>query len=208
MAASLGLDVPTRRAVDAGVAQALIAIQEAASNPSNLPGVTARVADGWQGIDGMFGDGAAMRSKYLVRAAAAMVGLYGNDTVEAYYPVGNKDEAGQPLDGAKHDYAIRFAKDEMPRANAFWSITMYSLPDQLMVANSIDRYSIGDRTKLRHGKDGSLTIYIQHESPGANRESNWLPAPDGPFSLQLRMYLPKPEALEPLYLPPAVKITR
>ncbi|TNF64237.1 MAG: DUF1214 domain-containing protein, partial [Deltaproteobacteria bacterium] len=87
-------------------------------------------------------------------------------------------------------------------------MTMYSLPDQLMVANPIDRYSIGDRNKLRYGKDGSLTIYIQRESPGQKKESNWLPAPDGPFSLQFRMYLPKPAALDPLYLPPPLRIAK
>jgi hypothetical protein len=74
-----------------------------------------------------------------------------------------------------------------------------------MVANPIHRYSIGDRSKLRYGKDGSLTIYVQHESPGKKQASNWLPAPDGPFSLQFRMYLPKPEAFDPLYLPPPVR---
>jgi hypothetical protein len=208
MAASLGLDPPTRQAVDVGVRQALVAITEAASDSSKLDGITARADQGWQGVDGMFGNGPAMRSKYLVRAVAAMVGLYGNDTIEAYYPATNTDGSGGPLDGSKHDYTIRFEKDEMPQVEAFWSMTMYSLPDQLMVANPIDRYSIGDRTKLRYGKDGSLTLYIQHESPGIKRESNWLPAPDGPFSLQFRMYLPKPEALDPLYLPPPVEATR
>jgi hypothetical protein len=74
-----------------------------------------------------------------------------------------------------------------------------------MVANPINRYSIGDRSKLLYAEDGSLTIYIQHESPGKQKARNWLPAPNGPFSLQFRMYLPKPEALDPLYLPPPVR---
>lgn len=207
-AASLSLDPSTRAAVDAGIGQALVAIHEAAANPSTLPGVTARTENGWQGLVGIFGDGAAMRSKYLARAVAAMVGLYGNDAVEAYYPIGNADGSGRPLDGSKHDYAIRFEKDQLPQVDAFWSMTMYSLPDQLMVANPIKRYSIGDRSKLRYGNDGSLAIYIQHESPGKKLESNWLPAPSGPFSLQFRMYLPKPDALSPLYLPPAVNSVR
>jgi hypothetical protein len=206
--ASLSLDAPTRGAVDAGVGQGIVALHAAAADPSALPGVTARVDHGWQGVDGIFGGGSAMRSKYLARAAAAMIGLYGNDTVEAYYPIASSDGAGRPLDGAKHDYKIHFEKGEMPQVDAFWSMTMYSLPDQLMVANPIGRYSIGDRSKLRYAKDGTLTIYVQHESPGKNLESNWLPAPDGPFSLQFRMYLPKPEALDPLYLPPAVEAVR
>jgi len=207
-AASLSLDPPTRAAVDAGAGQGLIKIHEAAANPSSLPGVTARAEHGWQGVVGMFGDGTEMRSKYLARAAAAMIGLYGNDAVEAYYPMGSSDGSGRRLDGSKHDYVIRFEEDQMPQVDAFWSMTMYSLPDQLMVANPIARYSIGDRSKLRHGKGGSLTIYIQHEPPGNELESNWLPAPNGPFSLQFRMYLPKPEALDPPYLPPPVKSVR
>ncbi len=207
-AASLGLDPSTRRAVDAGVGAGLVAITRAASDPSIIPGVTSRVQDGWQGIDGLFGDGEAMRSKYLARAVAAMGGLYGNDTVEAYYPVGAADGAGEPLDGSIHEYRIHFEEGQLPPVDGFWSMTMYSLPDQLMVQNPIDRYSIGDRSALRYGKDGSLTIYIQHDSPEKTDESNWLPAPAGPFSVQLRMYLPKPEALRPLYLPPPIEATR
>jgi hypothetical protein len=168
--------------------------------------VTARADHGWQGVDGIFGSRAMMRGKYLARAVAAMTGLYGNDTLEAYYPVGGRDDSGAPLDGSKHKYTMRFEKAEMPQVDAFWSMTMYSLPDQLMVPNTIERYSIGDRSKLRYGGDGSLTIYIQNESPGKKLESNWLPAPSGPFSLQLRMYLPKPDALDPLYLPPPVRV--
>jgi hypothetical protein len=157
-------------------------------------------------MNGVFGPGSKMRSNYLVRAFAAMFGLYGNDAAEAYYPVGVSDGAGRALDGSKHRYLMRFDEDELPQVDAFWSMTMYGLPDQLMVENPIGRYSIGDRSELRYGKDGSLTIYIQHDSPGKTKASNWLPAPDGPFSLQFRMYLPKPAALEPLYLPPAVRV--
>jgi hypothetical protein len=204
-AASMTLAPGVRDAVEAGIGQALIAIQRAAGDLSAVEGVRVASKNGWQGADGVFGDGAEMRQKYLVRAAAAMGGLYGNDAIEAYYPAGNLDSDGEPLDASKRRYTMRFEKSEMPRVDAFWSMTMYSLPDQLMVENSIGRYSIGDRSKLRYGKDGSLTIYIQHEPPGESLQSNWLPAPNGPFSLQFRMYLPKPEALDPLYLPPAVR---
>jgi hypothetical protein len=206
ISASLSLSPELRVAIDAGVGQAIMTIEVELQDPSKLEGVRVRVDHGWQGIDGLFGNGQAMRTKYLVRAMAAMLGLYGNDSDEAYYPTANSDGSGKPLDGSKHDYVLRFAADELPQVDAFWSMTMYSLPDQLMVANPINRYSIGDRSKLRYGKDGSLTIYIQHESPGKRRASNWLPAPDGVFSLQFRMYLPKPEALDPLYLPPPVRV--
>jgi len=205
ISASLSLSPELRVAIDAGVGQAIMTIEVELQDPSKLEGVRVRVDHGWQGIDGLFGNGQAMRTKYPVRAMAAMLGLYGNDSDEAYYPTANSDGSGKPLDGSKHDYVLRFAADELPQVDAFWSMTMYSLPDQLMVANPINRYSVGDRSKLRYGKDGSLTIYIQHDSPGKQRASNWLPAPDGVFSLQFRMYLPKPEALDPLYLPPPVR---
>jgi hypothetical protein len=208
LSASMSLSPETRTAVGAGVAQALVKIREAATKPKEVPGVSARAAGGWQGVVGLFGDAAAMRGRYLARAVAAMMGLYGNDAAEAYYPVGVADASGSPLDGSKHDYVLRFDADALPQVSAFWSMTMYGLPDQLMVANPIERYSIGDRSQLRYDKDGSLALYIQHESPGPKRESNWLPAPDGPFSLQFRMYLPKPDALDPLYLPPPVEASR
>jgi hypothetical protein len=115
---------------------------------------------------------------------------------------------GNRLDGSRDAYTIRFEKEELPQVDAFWSMTMYSLPDQLMVENPINRYSIGDRSSLEYAEDGSLTIRIQHESPGKKHESNWLPAPDGPFSVQFRVYLPKPEALNPLYLPPGITVSR
>jgi len=205
LSASLGLTSDERDAIDAGVGQGMIAITGAAQDPSKLEGVTVRVDHGWQGIDGLFGPGKTMRTKYLARAGAAMLGLYGNDAIEAYYPMGNQDASGERFDGSNASYVMRFEQNELPQVDAFWSMTMYSLPDQLMVANPINRYSIGDRSKLQYGKDGSLTIYVQHDSPGKKKASNWLPAPEGAFSLQFRMYLPKPEALDPLYLPPPVK---
>ena len=208
LGASGSLSPALRDALDKGVGQGMVAIDKAAYDPSQLQGVTVREGHGWQGLAGIFGPGDVMRTKYLARAVAAMVGLYGNDVEEAYYPIANSDASGDPLDGSTHRYVMRFEKDELPAVDAFWSMTMYSLPDQLMVPNPIARYSIGDRSKLEHGKDGSLTIYVQHESPRKEKSSNWLPAPDGAFSLQFRMYLPKPKSLDPLYLPPPVDPVR
>ncbi|MFZ1863507.1 MAG: DUF1254 domain-containing protein [Polyangiales bacterium] len=208
LSASMVLSSQLREAIDAGVGQAIVAMSNAAQDPGSLEGVTVRTARGWSGIKGIFGNGESMRGKYLARAVGAMIGLYGNDFDEAYYPLANEDASGEPLDGSKHSYVIRFRPDQLPPVDAFWSMTMYSLPDQLMVPNPIDRYSIGDRSKLRYGADGSLTIYIQHGPPRAPKQSNWLPSPDGPFSLQLRMYLPKPEASDPLYLPPPTRAMR
>jgi hypothetical protein len=189
-----------RQAIDAGVKQALERIVDRTRNMG-------AVKDGWQVITNAFGDRQRMQGQYLTRAAAAMVGLYGNDIEEAYYPATQVDAAGQPLDGAKHRYVITFVKEDLPPpVRAFWSLTMYQLPGQTMVKNPLNRYSIGDRSRgLEYGKDGSLTIYIQHQSPGKDLEANWLPAPNGPFVLQFRAYLPNPEAIEGPWAPPPVR---
>jgi hypothetical protein len=208
LSASLALSPELRDAIDAGVGQGILAISDAAQNPGSLEGVTVRSADGWSGVRGIFGNGPEMRGKYLVRAVGAMVGLYGNDFDEAYYPLTNADAEGATLDGSKHRYVVRFSGAELPPVDGFWSMTMYGLPDQLMVANPIDRYSIGDRSNLRYGADGSLTIYVQNGSPGAEHERNWLPAPAGPFSVVLRMYLPRAAASDPLYLPPPLRAVK
>src|SRR5204862_7102195 len=100
----------------------------------------------------------------------------------------------------------RFEKGQLPPVDAFWSITMYRLPQRLLVANPLERYSIGDRTEgLRRGADGSLEIIIQHGSPGKDSESNWLPAPAGDFTLILRAYLPRKEFLDGSWKLPAIK---
>ncbi len=162
--------------------------------------------DGWFLLTGLFGNREGMQGKYLTRAAAAMLGLWGNDEEEAYYPSTGADGQGVPLDGSQHRYELRFAREELPDVEAFWSITMYGLPGQHMVANPIDRYSIGDRTEgVVYEEDGSLAILVQAESPGPEQEANWLPAPAGPFSLTLRMYLPAPEALDGPYAPPPLR---
>ncbi len=162
--------------------------------------------NGWMLTGKVFGNRERMRGRYLTRAAAAMFGLAGNDIEEAYYPGASVDSDGEILDASKHNYTLTFRPDEIPAVDAFWSLSLYSLPDQLFVENPIDRYSIGDRTpNLQYGDDGSLTIYVQSQSPGQEKESNWLPANNGTFSLQMRMYLPKPEALEGPYAPPPIR---
>ena len=143
---------------------------------------------------------------YFYRAAVGWQSMYVNDPIEAYYPGVYADGSGQTLDGSKHNYLLRFEADQIPPVNAFWSTTMYDLEKRLMVANPINRYSIGDRTAgLQYGDDGSLEIYIQHQSPGPDKESNWLPAPNAPFYMLMRMYLPQIEILNGQYEIPAVQ---
>jgi hypothetical protein len=143
------------------------------------------------------------QTSYLVRAIAARQGLWGNHGYEATYAGVFVDDRGEQLTGANR-YAIHF--DRTPPVNAFWSITMYDIPDYYLVANPINRYSIGDRTPgVRTNADGSLDIVIQHASPGADAESNWLPCPAGDFRPLMRMYQPQDDVLSGRYEIPPIK---
>ncbi|WP_263975286.1 beta-ketoacyl synthase N-terminal-like domain-containing protein [Leptolyngbya sp. 7M] len=141
---------------------------------------------------------------YLHRAGVAYAGLGANVIEDAIYPTVFTDEDGQPLHSDKQ-YVLHFEPDQIPPVRAFWSLTMYD-ERQLFTANSIDRYAIGDRDNLTFNPDGSLDLYIQRESPGKDQESNWLPAPQsGAFTMNLRLYWPKAEALNGTWAPPSVK---
>jgi hypothetical protein len=156
----------------------------------------------------IFGTREHLQNNYLYRWAAAALGLWGNSEAEAIYPAYWIDADGQKLDGA-HRYTLRFAPGQLPPVNAFWSLTMYDVPDLMLVANPIDRYLINSPMLpdfVRDG-DGGITLYIQHESPGRDHEPNWLPAPAGPFYMSLRLYWPKQEALDGTWkLPPLVRV--
>ena len=140
---------------------------------------------------------------YATRAAAARLGLWGNHGYEAAYAFIHQDSGGDTLNGA-HAYEVTF--NPPPPADAFWSITMYDTPDYHLVANPIDRYSIGDRTPgIAYGDDGSVTIYLQTEAPPGDKHANWLPAPAGDFRPILRMYQPGPSVLDGTYVLPAIR---
>ncbi len=151
----------------------------------------------------LFGTREHLQNNYLHRMAAVVLGLYGNSKEEAMYPAYYVDAAGQKLHGA-HRYTLRFEPDRLPPVDAFWSLTMYEQPSNLLVANPVDRYRLDSTmvAQFRRDGDGGVTLLIQHESPGRNLETNWLPAPQGPFSALLRLYLPKPEALDGRWTPP------
>jgi hypothetical protein len=137
---------------------------------------------------------------YLARALAARIGLWGNHAYEAVYCVTYTDEQGRQLNGAR-SYTLRF--EQPPPVDAFWSLTMYDLPDYFLVDNPINRYSIGDRTPgLRHEPDGSLIITMSRERPAD--DANWLPTPDGDFRPMLRLYQPRAEILHGDYQLPRV----
>jgi hypothetical protein len=143
-------------------------------------------------------------ASYLARALAARGGLWGNHGYEAAYPMTYTDSDGNQLHG-QHRYTLTFG--QAPPVDAFWSITMYDLPDFYLVANPINRYSVGDRTPgLKRDDDGSITIVIQHEQPADT--SNWLPAPAAPFRPLMRLYQPQPAILDGKYeLPPITKVS-
>jgi hypothetical protein len=154
-----------------------------------------KVINGWS-VGSFFGHRAFYRGDWLKRAAAAKAGLYGNDAVEAMYPFTRTNATGETLDASKHNYTITFPAGQLPPVNSFWSVTMYDGKSQLLVRNPINRYLINSPMLpgMRKNEDGSLTIHIQKDSPGADKEANWLPAPNDTIYLVMRLYWPKSEA--------------
>src|SRR5437763_16339492 len=157
--------------------------------------------NGWN-VGAFFGDCDFVKGNWLMRAAAAKGGLYGNDAVEAMYPYTRTDGTGETLDGSKHNYTLTFPAGQLPPVNAFWSVTMYDGKSQLLIKNPINRYLINSPMlpQMKKNPDGSLTLYIQKDSPGADKEANWLPAPSDTIYLVMRLYWPKTEP--PSILPP------
>ena len=146
---------------------------------------------------------------YMLRITAAHTGLYGNSGAEAIYPTYFFDNEGQKLDASGNSYKIVFEADQLPPVSAFWSLTMYDGKTQLLVENSLDRYLLNSTMMDQFviEEDGSLTLYIQNDSPGKTLEANWLPAPKGPFYLVLRLYGPEEAALMGEWVnPPLVKV--
>ena len=146
-------------------------------------------------------------SEYGVRAVVALIGLGANEPKDAVYPSAFVDGEGKPLSGA-NKYVLHFDKGEEPPVNAFWSVTMYT-PQSFFVANPLNRYAVSSWMPFKKNADGSLDIYIQSQSPGKDKEANWLPAPEGEFNLTMRMYWPKetdPTILNGSWKPPAVKV--
>jgi hypothetical protein len=159
----------------------------------------ARVVNGWSmntDTMGVYGN------YYLKRAIIAQVGLGANLPEDAIYPLNLVDESGKPLDGA-NKYTLHFEKGEMPPANAFWSVTLYDSAGY-QVGNPLDRFAVSSWMPFKYNADGSLDLYFQNESPGKDKEANWLPAPKGPFNLTMRIYAPKSEALTGKWNPPPV----
>jgi hypothetical protein len=154
----------------------------------------------------MFGTREYLKNNYLYRMGAAVNGIYGNTAAEAIYPLLALDSEGQKPDGSKR-YTLHFAKGQLPPVNAFWSTTMYRMPEILLVDNAINRYLLNSTMldQFKVDADGGLTLYFQNESPGKDKESNWLPAPKGWFMVVMRLYWPKEEALNGKWTPPQLQ---
>ncbi|PDT04243.1 hypothetical protein CO666_10180 [Rhizobium chutanense] len=159
----------------------------------------ARVANGWSMNTDTMG---AYGNYYLKRAIVAQQGLGANLPEDAIYPLNLADENGHPLDG-KSDYTIHFDKEQIPPVQAFWSVTLYD-NDGFQVANALNRFAVSSWMPFQYNADGSLDLYFQHESPGKDKEWNWLPAPAGPYNLTMRLYAPEPDALTGRWNPPPV----
>jgi len=182
-----------KKALEAGMAEGEKTINEKAAT-------TKSAAD-------LFGTREFMKNNYLNRAVGAKMGIYGNSKSEAFYFIWQEDADGNPLNGTDNRYTLTFEKDKLPPVKAFWSVTMYNGKTQLLVANPIHRYLINSPMlpELKRNADGGLTIYIQKDSPGKDKESNWLPAPDGPIYMALRCYWPKETILDGEWKLPTVE---
>jgi hypothetical protein len=182
------------------VRAALEAVPEAAHTllQASLQRVGVAV-NGWT----MLPDLGVYGNAYLKRAVIAMDGLGANPPEDAVYPVAMTDSDGAAFVG-ENAYQLHFNRDGLPPTSAFWSVTMYD-SDGFTVPNSLERYALGDRDPLTYNADGSLDLYLQHEDPGDERDSNWLPAPRGPLGITLRIYAPRPEVLDGRWQPPAIR---
>ncbi len=158
----------------------------------------------------LFGNRERINGDWMARAVAVEGAQWGKDREQAIYPRLGADQDGRPLDASKSNYTLTFAKGDFPPARAFWSLTMYDGETGFLVKNPLERYLINSPMlpDLQLNEDGSLTLHIQHESPGKDKESNWLPAPDGEFYMIMRLYWPKPEALDGSWTVPKVKTAK
>jgi hypothetical protein len=176
---------------------------------ADFAGMVKQFEDGKVTSGEVFGTRAFLKNNYLFRMTAAVMGIYGNSKLEAMYPIYGIDSAGKKLDGANR-YTLRFSPGELPPVNAFWSLTMYELPQSELVANPLNRYLLNSPMlpTFNRDADGGLTLIIQNESPGKDKDANWLPSPKGPFIMYMRLYWPKKEATEGKWTAPKVTVAK
>lgn len=197
------------KALRAGIKEGLAVMEDFIAQHANNPLLSGKIFGTREFLNKSAEETYKLDKPDILRAVAAHTGLYGNSAAEAVYPTYFTDSDRIPLDGSKHSYTLSFAAEALPPVKAFWSLTMYDGKTQLFIKNPIDRYLLNsemmDRFKLE--QDGTLMLHIGKDSPGEQLEPNWLPAPDGPFYLVMRLYGPEKAALEGRWVPPAVKKT-
>jgi hypothetical protein len=206
-----GKQFPTVKLTDADKAAVAEAAKAAATAIRAKIETMGKLVNGWTVVNSGIGDRALYDGDWTQRAAVAVAGILANDPAEAVYPITRKDGNGQPLDGSKHNYTLTFPADAFPPVNAFWSVTMYDGKTQLLIKNSIDRYLINSPMlpDLKKNADGSLTVYIQRDEPtDPVQKANWLPAPDGPIYIVMRLYWPKEATLNGKWQPPGIKVAK
>jgi hypothetical protein len=193
-------------------------------SPEMKTAIEQGIADAWQALAGvekemeagkvttgeLFGTREHLRNNYLYRMLGAVWGIYGNSQEEAIYPTYTVDADGRKLDAAEGRYTVRFAPGQLPPVKAFWSLTMYEMPASYLYPNSLNRYLLNSPMlpQFKKDADGGLTFFIQPESPGADKEANWLPAPKGPFKIVMRLYGPKPEAVDGTWKLPPLQLAK
>ena len=201
------LSIEKQDALKAGIRDGFGEIEQFIQQHKNDPLVSAKIFGTREFLTQSARAHYGMEAPDILRSVAADRGLFGNSAVEAIYPTYLVDADQQPLDTASNRYSLTFEKGKLPPVRAFWSLTMYDGKTQLFIENPLDRYLLNstmmDQYKLE--ADGSLVLHITKESPGEDLEDNWLPAPDGPFYMVLRLYGPKAEALEGAWTPPPVQ---
>ncbi|MEJ8856598.1 DUF1254 domain-containing protein [Variovorax robiniae] len=192
------LPAETRAAMERGMAEAWV----------EFAGLEKRVNAGQVKSGEVFGSREHLKNNYLYRMFGAERGIYGLSQEEAVYLSYFTDAGGARLDAAKNRYALRFAPGQLPPVDSFWSLTMYEFPSRMLVANPLKRYLVNSPMlpSLQRDADGGITLYVQHDPPGKDKEANWLPAPEGAFFTALRLYAPKAEAIDGRWKRPAMKV--
>ena len=201
--AALPLEI--QDALTAGVEEGFNEIEELIATVGNDPLASAKVFGTREFLEESGRENFGHENYHLIRTVAAHTGIYGNSAAEAIYPTYLVDAEGRPYDASTNRYTLTFEEGKLPPVKAFWSLTMYDAATQLFIANPLDRYLLNSTMleQFRREDDGSLVLHVQRESPGPGREANWLPAPDGPFYMVLRLYGPEAKALEGEWTPPA-----
>jgi hypothetical protein len=195
-----------QKALEEGAKEGLAAIKAFGAKESKDPLGSAKVFGTREFLNKSAKENYNLDNLFILRATGAQMGIYGNSGAEAIYPTYLVDSKGVPLDASQSKYTLTYKKGEFPPVTAFWSFTMYDGKTQLLIDNPLNRYLLNSpmMDSFVMNKDGSLTIYVQKESPGKELEPNWLPAPDGPFYVVMRLYGPKTEALEGKWVAPGL----